>query len=150
MSAPDADRPEAAPTPDDPLRPVLRRALRDMLVLVVAVGVVGTVVGLVIAGSSGLWGALIGVAVTLVFSGTTVVSVLRTTRSSATTTAGVVLGAWLGKMLLLMVVLAVLADRDFYDRRVLVGVLVVGALGSALLDYRAVAKGRVPYSAPGT
>ncbi|NTW42342.1 MAG: hypothetical protein HGA44_21125, partial [Cellulomonadaceae bacterium] len=75
---------------------------------------------------------------------------LITSRSSATTTAGVVLGAWLGKMVVLVVVLALLQGRDFVDRVVFVVVLLVGVLGSMLLDLRAVRRGRVPYTDPGS
>lgn len=139
-----------APTPAsaDPVRAVLSRALRDMLVLVGVLAVVGTAVGAVVAGLPGVWGAAIGIAVTLVFSGTTVVSVLRTTQSSVTTTGAVILGAWLLKMIVLVVLFAVLDDLDFYHRGVMVTVLLVGVLGSVLLDYRAVTRGRVPYVQP--
>jgi hypothetical protein len=42
----------------------------------------------------------------------------------------------------------VLTRFDFYDRVVLFVVLLLGAVGSALLDYRAVKNGRVPYVEP--
>lgn len=132
----------------DPVRAVFRRALRDMLVLVAVLAVVGIGVGALVAGSAGVWGAVIGVLVTLVFSGTTVVSMLRTADASVTTTGAVILGAWLGKMVLLVALFAVLDDMDFYHRGVLVAVLLAGVLGSVLLDYRAVQRGRVPYTEP--
>jgi hypothetical protein len=44
--------------------------------------------------------------------------------------------------------LALLRGADFYDRWVLLAVLAVGAIGSALLDYRAVRDGRLPYVQP--
>ncbi|HWS59127.1 MAG TPA: hypothetical protein VN257_11350 [Actinotalea sp.] len=144
---------DSTPTPEpatsaDEVDAVFRRALRDMLVLVAVLAVVGSVVGWLVAGPAGLWAALIGTAITLVFSGTTVLSMLRTSRSSATTTGAVILGAWLAKMFLLVVVFAVLDGLDFYSREVLVAVVLVGVLGSALLDYRAVVRGRVPYTSP--
>ncbi len=132
-------------------RAVFRRALRDMLVLVGGLTVVGVGLGALLAADpvKGVWGALIGAGVALLFSGTTVVTMLRTATSSATTTAAVVLGAWLGKMVVLLVVFALLARAQFYDRTVLVVVLLVGVLGSAALDYRAVVHGRLPYVDPG-
>lgn len=136
------------PPADDPVRAVLRRALRDMLVLVGVLAVVGIAVGALVAGTAGVWGAVIGVVVALVFSGTTVVSVMRTTQSSVTTTGAVILGAWLVKMIVLVALFAVLDDLTFYDRNVLVAVVLVGVLGSVLLDYRAVTRGRVPYVQP--
>lgn len=130
------------------VRAVLRRAWRDMLVLVAVLAVLGIAVGAAVSGAAGVWGAGIGVVVALVFSGTTVLSMLATADAPAATTGAVVLGAWLAKMLVLVVTLAVLDDRSFYDRRVLVVVLVLAVLGSAVLDYRAVVAGRVPYVSP--
>jgi len=92
---------------------------------------------------------VLGAGLILVFSGTTVVSMLKTAGSSATTTAAVVMGGWLAKMLVLIVALAVLREFDFYDKRVLGAVLVVGVIGAALVDYRAVVRGRVPNVTPG-
>lgn len=130
------------------VRAVLRRALRDMLVLVAVLAVVGVLVGALVAGLPGVWGAAIGVVVALVFSGTTVLSMLRTADAPAATTAAVILGAWLVKMILLVALFAVLRPMDFYDRNVLVVVVLVGVLGSVYLDYRAVTRGRVPYVEP--
>lgn len=150
MTTPDPDPPAATPGfQSDTARTVFRTALRDMLLLLAALTVVGGGLGYVLAGTPGLWGALLGVALTLVFSGTTVVSMLATAGSDPQTTAAVVLGGWLGKMIVLAAALALLREQTFYDRLTLAVVLMVGVLGSALLDYRAVRSGRVPYTDPG-
>ena len=127
---------------------MFRTALRDMLVLLAVLAVLGVGIGYLVAGAAGVWGALIGVGLALVFSGTTVVSMLRTSGSSTQTMAAVVMGAWLAKVLVIIVVLALIRDMDFYDKGVLAAVLLVGVLGSAYLDYRAVSRGRVPYTEP--
>jgi len=127
---------------------VFRAALRGMLLLLALVGVLGVGVGALVAGTPGVWGALIGVGLVLVFSGTTVLSMLRTSGASPSTMAAVVMGAWLGKIVVVIIVLAILRDMDFYSRGVLAVVVAVGVIGSALLDYRAVARGRVPYVEP--
>ena len=127
---------------------VFRTALRDMLVLLGLLTILGLGLGGITAGTRGLWGALIGVGLALVFSGTTVVSMLRTSGSNLQTLAAVVMGAWLAKVLVVIVVLALLQDKEFYSKPVLAVVLLVGVLGSALLDYRAVSRGRVPYVEP--
>jgi hypothetical protein len=140
----------AVPTPPSSATDaVFRRALRDMLVLLAALAVLGVGIGALVAGRPGVWGALIGVGLALVFSGTTVVSMLVTARASVQKLAAVVLGAWLGKVLVVIAVLALIQDRDFYDKPVLAAVLVIGVLGSVVLDYRAVSRGRVPYVEPG-
>ena len=146
MSTPEAT-PSAA-SAHDPVRSVFRTALRDMLVLLAVLTVLGVGVGLLVAGSAGVWGALIGVGLALLFSGTTVVSMLLTARSAPTTMAAVVMGAWLAKVVVLIAVLVLIRDEDFYHRGVLAAVLFAGVIGSALLDYRAVRVGRVPYVTP--
>ena len=146
MSAPDLAA-ELGPA-SDPVRAVFRTALRDMLLLLAALAVLGVGVGALVAGRPGVWGALLGVAMTLVFSGTTIVSMLVTARSSAATTGAVIMGTWLVKMIVLIGALVALRPLGFYDRMVLGVVLLVGVLGAALLDYRAVRRGRVPYTEP--
>ncbi|WP_069386954.1 hypothetical protein [Cellulosimicrobium cellulans] len=138
----------AAPGRGEAVRAVFRTALRDVLVLLGALAVVGVAVGALVSGTPGVWGALLGVAVAVVFSATTVWAMLRTVDSSPTTTAAVVMGSWLAKMVVLIVVLVVLRGMDFYDRWVFAGVLLVGVIGSAVMDYRAVSRGRVPYVEP--
>ncbi|WNB84958.1 hypothetical protein [Cellulomonas sp. ATA003] len=150
MTSPDATPPDADGVQQDAARAVFRTALRDMLVLLAVLTVVGGGLGYLLAGAPGLWGALLGVALTLVFSGTTVVSMLATAGAAPQTTAAVVLGSWLGKMIVLVAALALLRGQTFYDRVALAVVLLVGVIGSALLDYRAVRGGRVPYTDPGS
>ncbi len=131
------------------VRAVFRTALRDVLVLLGGLLVLGVAVGALVAGLAGVWGALLGVAVALVFSATTVWAMLRTVDASPATTAAVVMGSWLAKMVLLIVALVALRGADFYDRWVFAGVLLVGVIGSAVMDYRAVNRGRIPYVEPG-
>ncbi len=144
--------PTAEPTPrpgDSPeVAAVFRRALHDMIWLVAGVTVVGVAVGWLVAGLPGVWGALIGAAIALVFSGTTTLSMLKTDTAAPGRMMAVIMGTWLGKLVVVIVVLAVLRGMDFYDRYVLAVVVAVAVIGSALLDYRAVSRGRVPYVSP--
>lgn len=148
----------AATTAPEPTRPgdspevsaVFRRALRDGAVLVGGVTVLGVGIGALVAGMPGVWGALIGAAIALVFSAATTLSMLRTSHASPGTMMAVVMGTWLGKLIVVIAVLAVLRGMDFYDRYVLAVVVAVAVIGSALLDYRAVARGHVPYVTPVT
>ena len=146
MSEPDLNA-ERGPA-SDPVRAVFRTALRDMLRLLVVLGVLGVGVGALVAGRPGVWGALLALGVTLVFSGTTVASMLVTANSSPATTGSVIMGAWLAKMIVVIALLAVLREVNFYHHVVFGVLLLVGVLGSALLDYRAVSRGRVPYVQP--
>ena len=129
-------------------RAVLRAAGRDGLILVAGLAVLGSVVGYLVAGLPGVWGALVGAALAVLFCGATVVSMMLTVGKGAAATGAVVMGGWLVKMAVLIAVLAVLSRQDFYDRWVLMAVVLIGAVGSAALDYRAVKDGRVPYVEP--
>jgi hypothetical protein len=55
------------------------------------------------------------------------------------------MGAWLGKIIVVIVVLASIRHLDFYNPQVLAVVLMVGVIGSAILDARAVQRGRITY-----
>ncbi|MCL2464581.1 MAG: hypothetical protein FWF28_05885 [Micrococcales bacterium] len=152
-AAPGSAGPE--PTASGPATPgsaadaVFRRALRDVAILLGALLVLGLVVGGLLAGAPGVWGALIGWGLAVVFSTTTIVAMIRTSRSSPAAMAGVVMGTWLAKVVVVVVVLAVLRPLSFYSAPVLGAVLAIAVIGSAVLDYRAVTTGRVPYVEPG-
>ncbi|WP_240675458.1 hypothetical protein [Cellulomonas endophytica] len=140
-----AGRPAAADRSAAEVEAVFRLALRDVLVLLAALAVLGVGIGWLVEGVPGVWGALLGVGLALVFSGTTVVSMLRTSRATPQAMAGVVMGAWLVKVVVVVAALAVLSGMDFYSRPVLAAVLALGVVGSAVLDYRAVQRARLPY-----
>lgn len=148
------DQNPAAPEPANESvvaeRAVLRTAGRDGLILVAGLAVLGSVVGYLIGGMPGVWGALVGAALAGLFCGATVVSMMLTVGKGAAATGAVVMGGWLVKMAILIAVLAVLSRQDFYDRWVLLVVVMIGAVGSAVLDYRAVKDGRIPYVQPDT
>jgi hypothetical protein len=141
-----------APLPDNDStaaeRAMLRAAGRDGLILVAGLAVLGSVVGYLVAGVPGVWGALVGAALAGLFCGGTVVSMMFAVGKGAAATGAVVMGGWLVKIVVLIAGLAVLSRLDFYDRWVLMVVVLIGAVGSAVLDYRAVKGGRIEYVQP--
>ena len=68
-------------------------------------------------------------------------------RSLAAAACGerIVLGAWLLKFLLFLILIFVLGDVDALDRTVLFLTLVVAVLGGLVTDLVGVARARVPY-----
>lgn len=147
----------ASPSPSDPApltRPVgdpqapLRTAVKYGVLGLVVLTVVGTAISAAVAGTPGVWGALIGAAVGGGFILFTAVSVLVSARMPAATAGGVILGGWLLKMLLALVVLVVLKGRDFYS----VWALAAMIIGSLFLVFGAelvgVLRTRVPYIDP--
>jgi hypothetical protein len=137
--------PTPAGAPDDPVRAVLRRALRELALATALVGVLGVIVGWVVDALAGVAGALLGVGVGLLFCGTTVVSMLVTHRKPLTVLATVVLGAWVAKMVVIVAVLALIQDLAFYNKYVFATVLFVLVITSTAIDVRAVLQGRIPH-----
>lgn len=135
--------PPGAATPQ--VRAVFRRALRDLLVVVVVLTVLGSGLGWLVAGSAGLWGGLLGGAVVLLVAGTTVVTMLLTARLPVATAGAIALAAWVVKAGILLVALLVLGRTDLVHRPVFGAVVVLGLVASVVVDYRAVALGRVTY-----
>jgi hypothetical protein len=139
--------PDTPPVHDASLAlPVFRRALRDSLILLAVLAVVGPVVGWLVSGSPGLWGAVVGVGLAAVFSLTTPLVMLRTVRSSLVTVTGVVMGTWLIKIVVVVAVLAAVRNADALDKQVLGFVLLAGVLGSLAADLKATSDVRIPYT----
>ncbi|OZD08624.1 hypothetical protein CH275_04070 [Rhodococcus sp. 06-235-1A] len=115
--------PQSMPDQFAPLRAAVRYGLIGLVVLtVVSVGV-----SVAAAGTPGLWGSLIGVAIGGGFVITTALSVALTTRFPASAVGALLLGGWLVKMVIALIVLVALKDADFYSRYAL-GLTILGAL----------------------
>jgi hypothetical protein len=141
------DRPTGHAPAGPEERAALRRALVQITVLVAALDGLGAVVGVLVAGAAGVWGALLGAGLGLLFCGATVVAMLVAGRLPPASMMGVTMGIWLVKVVVLLVVVAVLDKQSFYSAQVLVAVLLLVLLGSLVIDVRAVLRGRVPYVA---
>lgn len=101
----------------------LRRAIRYGLLGLLVLAVVGSIVSVLAAGLPGLWGALIGAAIGGGFILITAVSVLVTAKLPPTTAMAVLLGSWLLKMAVALIVLGLLNPLEFYNRIALVVVM---------------------------
>lgn len=143
-------RPESADrTPTS--NPVLRRALAWGGLLAAIILVVSAVLGFVFAGLPGLLGALIGTLMAVVFMGITAASILLANRfagSEAFVGAffGIVLGGWLLKFLVFIVLVVVLRGATWLNPTVLFLSLVAGVIASLVVDVLVVAKSRMPYA----
>jgi hypothetical protein len=138
---PPTTAPDAKP---DPMRRIFEGVLRALLVSTGVITLVALPGGYVVDGWAGLLGALLGAVVALVFTGTTALSMLLALHKPLTVLAGVVLGAWVGKMIVLVAALAVLQDMTFYNKTVFVVVLFVAVVTSMVIDVRAVVRARIP------
>ena len=131
-----SDDPDERPAPagsGSAAEAVFRRALRDVVILLAVLLVLGLVVGGLLAKVPGVWGALIGWALAAVFSTTTIVAMIRTARSTPAAMAGVVMGTWLAKVLVVVVVLLLSVKRTASRlSEITVGLIIGGAIGNII------------------
>jgi hypothetical protein len=132
------------------IAPLLISALRNGAVVAVAVAIVAGGIGWAVGGVPGLLGGLLGAAVSAVFLGLTATSFLvagRVTRGDATNPVfyGIVLGVWLLKLIVFVIVAIALRSFDGVDPVVFFWAVIAAVLGSLIGDIVALARTRVPY-----
>lgn len=137
------DRPSTA-------APVLRRALVYGAIVSFAIAVIGSVAGALVAELPGMLSALIGAGMGFVFLGLTAASILladRVTGSDLLSPAyfGIVIGSWIIKFVVFLVLVFSLRDAAFVEPTVLFITLVAAVVGGLVTDMVAVTRSRVPY-----
>ncbi|WP_298743503.1 hypothetical protein [uncultured Microbacterium sp.] len=131
--------------------PVLRTTLMWSAVATGALAVIGAVVGFLVGGSEGLWSALIAVMLTAVFLGLTGASILFANRwfddpLYIPIFFGSVMGAWLVKFVLLIVVLFVLRGQPWLNQGVFFVALVISVVVSLVIDVLVMTRMRIPHA----
>ena len=132
------------------MSPVLTLALRYGAIFAVAVAIVVGSIGFLISGFPGLIGGLLGAALAAVFLGLTAVSFLvagRVAKGDSTSPIffGIVIGAWLLKLIVFIVVEVLLRGQPWFNPFVFFGAVVVVVIGSLVLDAVAMYRARTPY-----
>ena len=130
--------------------PVLKNTLVYGGLLAVAIAVVGSIVGFLVDGSVGLVSALIGAAMAFLFLGVTAGSILLANRIAHSDFLNplffvTVLGGWLLKFAVFLVLLIVLKDQPWINNVVLLLTVIVGVVGSLVVDVVVIARSRQPY-----
>lgn len=122
---------------------VFSLVLKQGLLLVAAIAVIGGGVGLLVAGVTGLLSGLIGAALALLFSTMTALSVKFGGKLSLGGFFGVVLGGWIFKMVVFIAIVAALRGANFIDGPVFFFTLVASILGTLVIDSLIVMKSRI-------
>lgn len=104
-----------------------------------------TLAGWLVGGGDVAWGVLLGLLIPAVFFGLSVVVALATVRLSGGAFGAVVLGSWLVKVILLVVVLAALDGATFYSRPAFLVAFGVGVVGWLAAEWAVVTRTRTPY-----
>ncbi len=139
------DEPTEISQYDDPRRPLVR-ALRFGSVALVII----TVLSLIAWGAwrdlPGIWGVVIGAAIGGGMVLLTALSVLLTANSNPSTTGAVVLGSWLLKIVILVLVLALIRDLTFYNEAALMVTTVLALIVVLTTEVWGVITARVTYT----
>jgi hypothetical protein len=130
--------------------PILKRILAYGGILALVIAVAGSVIGFLVAGGSGVLSALIGTAMAVVFLGITAASIVVATRIArgdflSVAFFGIVMGAWLLKFVLFLVLVFLLKDQPWIQPTILFLSLVVAVLGTLVVDVVVIARSRLPY-----
>lgn len=125
--------------------PVLKKILVWGGILAVVVVVVGSIAGYLAAGWTGVTSALIGTAMAVVFLAITAISILIASRFGVGGFFGIVMGAWLVKFVLFLVLIFLLKDQSWIQPTVLFLCVVAAVVGTLVVDVVVIAKSRMPY-----
>ena len=130
--------------------PVLKNTIFFGGLLAVAIAVIGSVVGFLVDGGTGLVSALVGAAMAFLFLGVTAGSILLANRIAHSDFLNplffvTVLGGWLLKFAVFLVLLIVLKDQPWINSVVLLLTVIVGVVGSLVVDVVVIARSRQPY-----
>lgn len=121
-------------------RAVKLGGLALLVITVVSLAVWGGISGL-----PGIWGVLVGAAIGGGFVLLTALSVLLTANTTPANTMAVVLGGWLLKVIVLVMVLLVIRDMDFYDTLALFVTVMLALFATLGTEVWAVVTSRVTY-----
>ena len=117
--------------------------IRGSLLIALTAGV-GSGVGFLVAGTTGVTSALIGSALALFFTSLTLISVMLGRKLSLAGFFGVVMGGWLVKLIGFALAVGALTGATYIDGPVLFFTLVAAIMGSLVIDSIAVLRARIP------
>ena len=131
-----------------------QKTLTDVLrytgFLAIAIALVGGGLGFVFASTDGLISALIGTGLAVVFASITALSIIGAMRYDIAAFFGIVMGAWLLKIIIFIVILALLREAAFVQPLVLFLTVIAGAVGTMLIDVIVVYRSRMGYTSDST
>ena len=130
----------------DSLSTVMAKVLKLGSLLVLAIALLGSLVGFLVIGTSGVYAALIGSGAAFLFTALTALSVLIGSKLNLAGFLGAVLGGWLVKMVLFLIGFSMLNRAEWLTResRPIVFFTVVAAvIGGLVIDTMIVSKARL-------
>lgn len=131
--------------------PLLRTTLVWSAGVTAALAVIGAVIGYAVGGTEGLWSALGGIVLAFLFLGITASSILVANRWYGDALYvpiffGIVLGGWIVKFIVFIVVLLVLRDQPWLNPTVFFVALIAGVIASLVIDVIVLMRMRIPHA----
>lgn len=129
---------------------VLRTTLVWSAIITGILAVLGSIIGYLVAGMTGLVSALVGVVLAGLFLGMTALIILIAGRippgpMQIPTFFGIVLGGWVVKLVVFIVALLVLRGQPWVEPLVFFFSVLVSVIASLVVDLVVMARARVPY-----
>lgn len=130
--------------------PIFLRILKFGGLLALAIAIIGSLLGYLTAGGIGVTSALIGTAMAVIFLAITTASIVLATRVAKGDLLtvgffGIVMGAWLLKFVIFLVLVFVLKGQPWIQPVVLFLCLTVAVIGTLVVDVVVIARSRTPY-----
>lgn len=129
-------------------RAVYRKALLGVAIAIAVIAATGVGAGWAVAGGRGAFAASVGAAAAAIAGLATPASMLIASDRPLATFAAIVSGVWLGKIALVIAVVAVVSSIDGFHREPFAWTLLAGVVASLVVDVWAVRSSRVPYVRP--
>ena len=123
---------------------VFKTVLTQGSMLIAGIAAIGGLIGTLTAGGPGLLSALIGAGMTFVFVSITAASVWVGAKLPINAFFGVVMGAWLLKLILFIVLVRLLLGVKEINGPVLFFTLIASIMGTLVVDALVVTKARIP------
>ena len=120
------------------------KALRLGTLLAVAVAALGSLIGYFVAGMPGVYAALVGATVSVIFGSMTTLSIWLGGKLPLNGFYGMVLGGWLLKILVFAAILFVLQGATNFSGPVFFFAVVASVLGNLAIDSWLVLTGKIP------
>lgn len=134
-----------APKPQSSAVPILKRSLLFGLLYAAAIAVLGGGAAWLTGGAIGAQSVVMGAVMAAVFLGITAVSILIALKYDIVAFFAIVLGAWLLKFVLFLVLAIAVRDQPWINTASLFLALIAGVIGSLVVDVVVVMKTRMPY-----
>ena len=125
--------------------PILKRTLVFGFLYAAAIAVIGGGVAWLSVGVVGALSVVIGAVMAAVFLGITALSILIAIKYDIVAFFAIVLGAWLLKFVVFLILAVALRDQPWINTTSLFLALIAGVIGSLVVDVVVVMKTRMPY-----